>query len=430
MFNEIAQAKISRHLFRAMADVPGRFRHPRPLPGLPTPARVLKPSSVITGLAVICACLSGCNNQPKASEQQPTKAAGEERADVPKPEPQAAPGVREDGEIISAVTWFEGTLEQALAKAKTDGKLVFIDVGAYWCPPCHALDEEVFVKPEVGAFLDEKFVSIHIDAEKGEGPDIVDRYHIQAYPTLLVLEASGVEKGRLVDSMEPAALIAALGKLAGGQNVLAELEAAVAAAPDDLKARYELAHAHALAARQQDALTNLAAVIEGDPDNAQGLAAAAMYDRAMFLTAKLDGDRERAVAEFRELQKKFPTSKQSIRAYRQIGRQLCKLGRPDEAVQSLEQMIATDPKNPDLKGSYGWFSFRQKCSPEAGLRAVEAGLEQDPKSANLHYLRAELRHQLGDSAEALVSIRNAAKLEPKSAYFKRQVRRFEQLASG
>lgn len=336
----------------------------------------------------------------------------------------AAPGVRPDGEVVSAVTWFEGDLEGALAAAKAQGKQVFVDVGAYWCPPCRKLDEEVFVLPDVGAAIDRGYVAIHIDAEKGEGPEVVTRYRIQAYPTLLVLEASGLEKGRLVDALAPAELLAGLAKIAGGGDVLAELEAAVAARPDDLEARYRLGNAYALAARRAEADAALAAVIAGDPDNAKELAARAMADRAAFLVAKQDADPEKAIALYRELQQKFPRSKEALRAYRQIGRELHKLGRDDEAVASLEAMVATAPDDVELKASYGWFAFRERCRPEAGLRAVEAGIATAPKNAELYWLRAELKHQLGDAVGALASIREAAALEPASAFFKRQVRRF------
>jgi tetratricopeptide (TPR) repeat protein len=149
-----------------------------------------------------------------------------------------------------------------------------------------------------------------------------------------------------------------------------------------------------------------------------------MLDRAMFLVAKQDGDSEQAVALYKELQQKFPTAKESQRAYVMIGRALHKLGRDDEAVASLEAMIAAEPDNVDLKASYGWFAFRERCRPEAGLRAVEAGLAAAPKNPELHYLRAELEHQIGDAAAALASIREAAALEPESAFYKRQVRRF------
>ena len=45
-------------------------------------------------------------------------------------------------------------------------------------------------------------------------------------------------------------------------------------------------------------------------------------------------------------------------------------------------------------------------------------------------MRAELKHQLGDDEGALASIREAAAIEPESAFFKRQIRRFAALAGG
>jgi tetratricopeptide (TPR) repeat protein len=378
----------------------------------------------LTRPLALLALLTACSSPPAAPANDVPAGSP---APVPKDRP--APGVRDDGEVVSAVTWFEGSLDEALAAAKQGGKLVLVDVGAYWCPPCRELDERVFVRPEVGSAIDAKFVAVHVDAEKGEGPELVARYRVQAYPTLLVLGPGGLEKGRVVDALAPAELVAALEKVAAGGDVLAELEAAAAAKPDDLEARYRLGNAYALAARRADAEAALAAVIAGDPDNARGLAAKAMSDRAAFLVAKQDGDPERAIALYRELQAKFPAAKESLRAYRQIGRELHKLGRDDEAVASLEAMVAAEPGNVDLKGSFGWFSFRERCRPDAGLRAVDAGIAADPKQAELHYLRAELKHQLGDPAAALASIREALALEPASAFYKRQERRFAALAS-
>jgi tetratricopeptide (TPR) repeat protein len=382
----------------------------------------------LTGLFAAFVSLTACQGPaPSAGAAgEASKADPKASPDASKPAPSvgAAPGVQADGEVVSAVHWFEGEVEAALAAAKAQDKRVLLDVGAYWCPPCQKLDEEVFVRPEVGEAIDRGYVAVHVDAEKGEGPDVVARYRVQAYPTLLVLEASGLEKGRLVDAQGPAELLAGLEKIAAGGDVLAELEAAAAAKPDDLEARYRLGNAYALAARRSEADAAFTAVIAGDPDNAKGLAAKAMSDRAAFLLAKQDGKPEDAIALYRELQQKFPRSKESLRAYRQIGRELHKLGRDDEAVASLEAMIATAPDDVDLKASYGWFVFRERCRPEAGLRAVEAGLAAAPKNAELHWLRAELKHQLGDAAGALASIREAAAIEPESAFFKRQVRRF------
>jgi tetratricopeptide (TPR) repeat protein len=395
-------------------------------------------TALSASLALMSACAAPASAPDPASGAGPAPGAGAAVAPVAggaaheaaSPVPSDRPGVQADGEVVSAVKWFEGSLEEAQAAAKAANKRLFVDVGAYWCPPCRKLDEEVFTRPEVGEALGKDYVAVHIDAEKGEGPDVVARYRVQAYPTLLVLEAGGLERGRIVDALAPAELLTALGEIARGGGVLTALEAAVKAAPDDLEARYRLGNAYALAARRAEAEAELAKVIAGDPDNARGLAAKAMSDRAAFLVAKQDGDPEKAIALYRELQKKFPQAKESLRAYRAIGRELHKLGRDDEAIASLEAMVAAEPANVDLKSAYGWFCFRERCRPAAGLKAVDAGVALDPKNADLHYLRAELKHQLGDAAGAAASIREAAAIEPESAFYKRQVRRFADLAAG
>jgi tetratricopeptide (TPR) repeat protein len=371
----------------------------------------------------------GCPTPPtepaKSAERSPAEAV--ERA--PQPErPDTDPGVQDDGSIVSAVTWFPGTLDAALAAAKAEGKLVFVDVGAYWCPPCHQLDEEVFVRPEVGEFLGNGYIAVHVDAEKGEGPDIVAQHEVLAYPTMLVLEPTGIEKGRIVDFLPPEAFIAAMQRIAAGDNVLQDLVADVDSHPDDANARWALGNAYALAAREREAEEQFAEVMLADPRDEMGLMSEVLHARAMFFLYKLDGDRRGAIEALRELQRRFPDSKAAQRAHRTIGRLHNELGDPDRAIAALDAMLATDPQDVRLAASYGWFSFRERCKPEAGLRVVTAALQRAPDDAELHYLRAELEHLLGNDAAALEAIRRASEAEPRSAFYKRQVRRFGELA--
>lgn len=341
----------------------------------------------------------------------------------------ATPGVRADGQVVVAFPFFEGTFEAALAAAKAESKLVLVDVGAYWCHSCHELEEEVFTLPSVGDFVRERFIAVKLDAEKDQGPELTERYRVQAYPTLLVLSADGVEMGRLVEVADDNTLLSGLTKIVKGGDPIAALASAAAAAPDDLQARYRLALAYALAARRDEADTAYKQVIAGDPDNKKGLASKALYEQAAFLVAKLDGDPEAAIAHYLDLQRRFPTSREATRSRRSVGRQLHKLGRSDQAIASLEAMVATNPKDVSLRASYGWFSFRERCQPTAGLHAVEAGIQAEPNNAELHYLRAELAHLVGDETKALTAMRTASKLEPKTAYYRRQLRRFEALAA-
>jgi thioredoxin 1 len=106
-------------------------------------------------------------------------------------------------ETRSGITFFNGTLKEAIAKAKAENKFVFFDACASWCGPCKAMDKEVFTDKAVADYLNAKFVAIRIDMEKGEGPDLEKRYKsINGYPSLLFLDGSGMPVKTLLGSRD------------------------------------------------------------------------------------------------------------------------------------------------------------------------------------------------------------------------------------
>jgi hypothetical protein len=60
--------------------------------------------------------------------------------------------------------------EEALAKAKTEDKPIFLSIGYAACHWCHVMAHESFEDPETAAFMNEHFVNIKVDRE--ERPDI------------------------------------------------------------------------------------------------------------------------------------------------------------------------------------------------------------------------------------------------------------------
>ena len=82
-------------------------------------------------------------------------------------------------------------LSSAMDKAKREGKLVFVDIYTDWCAPCKMMDKDVFMDKGIGDYLNDNFVSIKVNAEKGTGPNISQLYGVQVYPTLLFLDVDG-----------------------------------------------------------------------------------------------------------------------------------------------------------------------------------------------------------------------------------------------
>ncbi len=100
-----------------------------------------------------------------------------------------------------------GTFDEALAKAKAENKIVFMDCYTVWCGPCKRLANEVFPLKEVGDYFNANFVSIKMDMEKGEGVELRKKYGVQAFPTLLWIDAEGNIMHRLVGGRSAKALI-------------------------------------------------------------------------------------------------------------------------------------------------------------------------------------------------------------------------------
>ena len=67
------------------------------------------------------------------------------------------------------VDWFAWG-DEAFARARAEGKPIFLSVGYSTCHWCHVMERESFEDERVGAFLNEHFVSIKLDRE--ERPDV------------------------------------------------------------------------------------------------------------------------------------------------------------------------------------------------------------------------------------------------------------------
>lgn len=90
------------------------------------------------------------------------------------------------------------TFEQALAIAKQENKLVFIDCYTSWCAPCKTMLEKVFTQGKAGDYFNPRFVCVKYDMEKGEGIKLAQRFEIHSYPTFLIVRPDGIVQHKLI----------------------------------------------------------------------------------------------------------------------------------------------------------------------------------------------------------------------------------------
>jgi thioredoxin-related protein len=89
------------------------------------------------------------------------------------------------------VNFFEGTWEEAFAKAAEEDKHVFVDSYTDWCYWCKVMDKETFTDKAIADYLNEEFVAIKVNMEKGFGTSVAMKFRVRAFPTLLFFNPQG-----------------------------------------------------------------------------------------------------------------------------------------------------------------------------------------------------------------------------------------------
>lgn len=110
-------------------------------------------------------------------------------------------------DTAEGIQFFKITFQEALEKAKTEKKPIFLDFYATWYGPCKMLKKHTFSDKEVGNYYNANYINIAIDGETKEDRDLANKYGIQGYPTLLILDKNGNQVAEQVGFVESHILV-------------------------------------------------------------------------------------------------------------------------------------------------------------------------------------------------------------------------------
>jgi thioredoxin-related protein len=101
-------------------------------------------------------------------------------------------------------------LTKALEQAKAENKSVLVEfTGSDWCPPCMAMRKNVFSKKEFVDAASKKYILVELDFPKGDpavkakNEPLAQKYKIEGFPTVILLDSSGKEFSRFYASEYP-----------------------------------------------------------------------------------------------------------------------------------------------------------------------------------------------------------------------------------
>jgi len=109
------------------------------------------------------------------------------------------------------------SFDEALERARAEKKLVFVDVYADWCTWCTKMDEDVFVDSRVHAALT-KLIAIKVDADRGAGHAVANRYRVRGLPAYLLVDGDGNVVWRFDGYWPVEAFLLKLGRISGGRG--------------------------------------------------------------------------------------------------------------------------------------------------------------------------------------------------------------------
>jgi thiol:disulfide interchange protein len=88
----------------------------------------------------------------------------------------------------------------AMAEASMTNKKVLLDFSATWCQPCQDMKRTTWSDTDVARALAGD-VPVSIDPDKH--PELVAKYHVEAFPTMILLSSTGLPINQTEGRLEP-----------------------------------------------------------------------------------------------------------------------------------------------------------------------------------------------------------------------------------
>ena len=315
-------------------------------------------------------------------------------------------------------------------------------------------------------------IFFNVDCEKGEGPEIAEKYGIRGYPTYIAMNGEGEVSDSWIGYEGPEKWVASVEAAKKDPRTIAEKKVAFKADPTVELANALASHA-STSADYKGAVAYYGKAGKMDPDNAKeyrsqilmsmiygmedesftmddviAKAQPVMDSDETTVTEKLElammmkyfagksGEMDKAVPfiEAAWAASEGTTDEEAIKYRNYMAVDHALLVEKD-SVKALDLYRARMPEgweeNAEQLNKFAWWCFENDVNLEEAQTLVHKGVElaeTDGQRANILDTAAEICNALGNCDEALEHIQAALALDPDKEYFQEQLVRFEKAA--
>jgi len=336
--------------------------------------------------------------------------------------------------------WFEGTWEEVLAHAAAENKTLFVDFWAEWCGPCKMMFRETFVDERVVAAMTQGFIPYSVDVESDAGGVLAETYNITGLPTFLFLDAKGRAVDALMGFVPADPFLESIARIQKGTDTIPDLERRIAATPEDLELRFELAQKYELVGNPEGYEKQLAELERLDPERKSiALRRMDIQGHIQTLQTELDGEPLRKFLAQETHAELLFDGWRWISMLENLQRQQAEAGGDAEAatkhgLAAYGAMRTAWTHVPEeyvsaFGGELAWFicENKEQLSDEDlrfGLEVAQKAVALDPENASLVDTLACSYFHNGQREKAVEAAQRAIELEPESQAWKDRLNEF------
>jgi len=281
----------------------------------------------------------------------------------------------------------------------------------------------VFGDKEISNYINQRFISLKVDGEKGQGPELMKKFGVPGYPTVILLDHQGTEIERIVGfNGNKDDYLLTIKNYLTGKNTLQDYLSKLKNEPENVELNYVLAKKYLYREEKRKAREYYEKIAKLDPSDQFGYKNEAMYQIALY-----DLHENKDVGSIKKFISNVSDDNYIKRAYSGLATYYRKNKNYEQMVKAYEEAVNRYALDADLMNGFAWDIFRLKLKDKykRGIELAELAISIEPEADAIWDTLGQLQFEAGNVQEAIRAMQKAAELNPDEKSYKENLEMYK-----